>query len=146
MSAAIALAVGALSGIISGSSMASYEFMAKPPLSPPGWIFPIVWAVLYVLMGIAAAIIWNSKNYGRDTAIVLYAVQLAVNFFWPIFFFVFQAPLLSFFWLAFLIVLVLLTIGSFSDISAKATWLMLPYLLWILFAAYLNLGVYILNK
>ena len=140
------LIVGGISGAISGESMMQYEMILKPPLSPPGWLFPIVWTILYVLMGLAAGIVYSSNSNEKDTALILYTVQLAVNFFWPIFYFVFNAPLLSFFWLVFLIVLVLLTINSFSEISSKAAWLMLPYFVWLLFAAYLNLGTYILNK
>lgn len=126
--------------------MQQYESLIKPILSPPGWLFPVVWTALYILMGIASSIVWNSRGYGKDTAITIYAVQLAFNFLWPIFFFVFGARLLAFFWLVVLILLVLLCIKYFSDISTLSAWLLLPYFLWLLYAAYLNLGVYILNR
>lgn len=122
-----------------------YETLVKPPLAPPGFLFPLVWTLLYILMGIAAAIVWESRHPDRDTALTVYAVQLAVNFFWPIFYFVFGARLLSFFWVLLLIYLVFLTIKQFSAISADSGWLLLPYLVWLLFAAYLNIATYILN-
>ena len=146
ISAALALAVGGLSGLISGSSMEQYESLIKPPLSPPGWLFPVVWTILYILMGIAAAIIWESNDKDKDTALTVYAVQLAVNFLWPIFYFVFDAKLLAFLWLLLLIFLVLITIKNFGSISSKGAWLLLPYFIWLIFAAYLNLATYILNR
>jgi len=126
--------------------MMQYETLIKTPFSPPGWLFPVVWTVLYTLMGIAAAKVWNSEHEERDTALTLYAVQLAVNFFWPIFYFVFEARLLALLWLILLIYLVFLTLKSFNEISSSASWLLLPYFIWLLFAAYLNLGTYLLNR
>ena len=145
VSAALALSVGILAGLISGGSMEIYTELIKPPLAPPGWVFPAVWFILYILMGIAAADIWESSSPDKDTALTVYAVQLAVNFLWPIFYFVFDARLLSFIWIIFLIILVFLTIKQFSAISPKSGWLLLPYFAWLLFAAYLNLATLILN-
>ncbi len=146
LSVLLALAVGTLSGLISGGSMMLYETLIKPPFSPPGWLFPVVWTILYVLMGIAAAKVWNTKHPERDTALTLYTVQLAVNFFWPIFYFLFAARLLALLWLLLLIYLVFLTLKYFNDISRPAAWLLLPYFVWLLYAAYLNLGTYLLNR
>ena len=126
--------------------MAGYETLLKPPLSPPGWLFPVVWTILYILMGVAAAEIWKGENYGKDVALTLYAVQLAFNFMWPIFFFVYEARLLSFFWLLILVFIVFICIVYFSKISRKAAYLLLPYFAWLIFAAYLNLGSYLLNR
>ena len=123
-----------------------YETLIKPPFSPPGWLFPIVWTILYILMGIAAAKVWNTEHTERDTALTLYAVQLAVNFFWPIFYFLFEARLLALLWLLLLIYLVFLTLKYFNEISRSAARLLLPYFVWLLYAAYLNLGTYLLNR
>ena len=146
LSVLLALAVGALSGLISGGSMMQYETLIKPPFSPPGWLFPVVWTILYVLMGIAAAKVWNSRHAERDTALTLYGVQLAVNFFWPIFYFLFGARLLALLWLVLLIYLVFLNLKYFNEISMSAAWLLLPYFIWLIYALYLNFGTYLLNR
>lgn len=146
LSVGFALAVGGLSGLISGGSMDQYDYLVKPPLSPPGWLFPIVWTILYILMGIAAAEVLKSRSETKGNALALYAFQLAVNFFWPIIYFVLGLRLIAFFWLLLLIVLVYAMLKRFCAISRFAGWLILPYFLWLLFAAYLNLGSYILNR
>ncbi len=143
---AFTLAVGGVSALLSRNGIAQYRYLVQPPLSPPALLFPIVWTVLYTLMGISASIIWNSKDENKETAIVIYAVQLAVNFLWPIFFFVFEARFLAFLWLLLLIFLVFLMIKHFCEISSLAAWLQLPYFVWLLFAAYLNLASYLLNR
>ncbi len=143
---AFTLAVGGVSALLSRNGIAQYRYLVQPPLSPPALLFPIVWTVLYTLMGISASIIWNSKDENKETAIVIYAVQLAVNFLWPIFFFVFEARFLAFLWLLLLIFLVFLMIKHFCEISSLAAWLQLPYFAWLLFAAYLNLASYLLNR
>lgn len=143
----IPLAVGGLSAWISGDSMKGFETMNKPPFSPPGWLFPVVWTILYVLMGLASYLVLNS---GQDTyrirnAIGWYAAQLVANFLWPILFFKLSWYLAAFFWLLLLWMLVLVTTLKFYRLSSRAGDLMLPYLLWTTFAAYLNYGVYRLN-
>ena len=148
ISAAIALAVGGLSAVLSMEGMMLYEQTAlKPPLTPPGWVFSIVWTILYTLMGIGAARIWltpGSKE--RSKGLNLYVVQLIVNFFWSLLFFNAQAYGLAALWLILLWVLVLLMIIEFSKVDKLAAWLQIPYLVWLTFAAYLNLGVWFLNR
>jgi len=144
---AIPLIVGGLSAFITRRSMEIFETLEKPPLSPPGWLFPIVWTILFTLMGIASYLVLTSRASPRAirTALTVYGIQLAVNFFWSILFFNLGLYLLSFFWLLLLWGLILLTLLLFRRISAKAGWLLLPYLLWVTFAGYLNLSIYILN-
>ena len=147
ISIAIPLAVGALSALLSMGSMELYtQQITKPPFSPPAWVFPVVWTVLYILMGISAAGVYLApKSKERSRGLNLYIVQLAVNFFWSLFFFNAQAFGFSVLWLLLLWVLVLLMILSFSKVDMKSAWLQLPYLAWLTFAAYLNLGVWYLN-
>ncbi len=144
----IPLAVGSLAGLLTMNSMAVYGTVAKPPLAPPAWVFPAVWSVLYILMGIAAFLVWksNASPQAKKKALWLYGIQLAVNFLWPIIFFNFQAFLAAFVWLVILLVLVIVTMTAFGKISEAAAWLLVPYVLWLLFAAYLNMGVYWLNR
>ncbi len=147
LSILIPLAVGGLSALISGSAMKAFETVNKPPLSPPMVVFPIAWTVLYILMGIASYLVYNSNASDNRSvsALFFYAAQLAVNFFWSIIFFNLKMYLFAFIWLLLLIVLTVITTVKFSKISTAAGWLMVPYLAWLLFAAYLNLGIVILN-
>ena len=118
----------------------------KPPLSPPGMVFPIVWSILFALMGIGAARVATSpKRKSDDIALNLFIIQLIVNFFWSFFFFNAQAFGFAAIWLILLWVLVLLMIIAFWKVDRLAAWLQIPYLIWLTFAAYLNLGVYLLN-
>lgn len=137
------LAASALGRFLGGNS--SFEGLAKPPLTPPGWVFPVVWAILYIAMGVAAYLIWNTKDPATPAALRAYYWQLGVNVLWTFFFFRLQWRLFAFFWLLLLIALVSWTMKKFRPINQAAYWLMLPYLLWILFAAYLNLGFYLNN-
>ena len=142
----IPLAVGGLAALLSGG-MANYRAINQPPLSPPGWIFPLVWSVLYVLMGEAA---YRIQTSGRDAAqvkkaIQIYIIQLALNLLWPIVFFRWQNYLGAFFVIVALWVAILITLRRFSQIDETAGDLLIPYILWVTFAAYLNLGVFLLN-
>ena len=141
-------AVGALSGWLSKGGMRLYsETVSQPPLSPPSWLFPIVWGILYALMGISAARIYLSPpSPERSRGLNLYVLQLIVNFFWSLIFFNAQAFLFAFFWLMFLWLLVLGMIFLFYRTDPLAGKLQIPYLLWLSFAAYLNLGVWYLNR
>ncbi len=141
-------AVGALSGWLTREGTELYQsYILQPPLSPPGIVFPIVWTILYALMGIGAARIYLSPASGaRSQALLRYAVQLAFNFFWSIIFFNFQRFGLAFLWLVVLWALILRMILSFYKVDPLAAWLQLPYFLWVTFAAYLNLGVWFLNS
>ena len=126
--------------------MAQYALLRLPPLSPPGIVFPIVWTLLFILMGAGAAMIYCSQDLERESALRIYAAQLVFNFFWSIFFFALQWRLFAFFWLLALAALVLWMIVRFARILPLAGWLQLPYFLWLVFAGYLNLGVWFLNR
>ena len=143
----IPLAVGALAGRLSREGMSLYQTMYKPLLSPPGWVFPVVWSLLYILMGIASCLVYCSDASlpRKKRALILYGLQLAVNFVWPLLFFRFGLQWLSFFWLLLLIGLVWACMTLFRYILPRAGKLMLPYLLWLFYAAYLNLGAALLN-
>ena len=140
----IPLAVGSLSALFSGNMM-KYSSFEKPSFSPPAVLFPIVWTILYVLMGISSYLVYTSEDPGKKNELKLYGVQLFFNFFWSILFFAFSQYLLAFIWLIALIVLIVLMIYSFYQISPAAAYLQIPYLLWCLFAACLNFAIYRLN-
>lgn len=141
----ISLGIGGLSGIITSGSMDLYKYLVKPPLSPPGIVFIIVWSILYVLMGISAYKIYESKNIGRDKALIVYITQLFLNFIWPILFFTLNYRFVSFIWILILFITILIMITKFYKINKLSAYLQLPYLFWVVFACYLNLGFYILN-
>ena len=147
LSILVAEAVGALSGFLTREGMKLFtDAVAQPPLSPPPLLFPIVWTVLYALMGYGSARIWlSTPSPDRSRALNLYAIQLVVNFFWSLIFFNAQAFGFAFFWLLLLWVLVLLMILAFDKIDPLSAKLQVPYLIWLTFAAYLNLGVWYLN-
>ena len=138
--------VGVLGSLLSGNQGVIYTSFVKPPLSPPGWLFGIIWPVLYLLMSIAAYIIYQTpQTLERKEATTIYWIQLFVNFLWPIVFFRFE-----WYWIAvgviiLLDILVSITTLRFYKINKAAGYLMIPYLLWILFATYLNFGIAVLN-
>jgi benzodiazapine receptor len=137
---------GVLGSLFSGNSAQIYTTFIKPPLSPPGWIFGIVWPILYLLMGIAAYIIYQTpETPEREKALTLYWLQLFVNFLWPIIFFRFQWYWIAVVVLLLLNILVLMTTIRFYNIKKVAGYLMIPYMLWLIFATYLNIGVAVLN-
>lgn len=144
---AIPLLVGGISALLSQNSMETFQQLNKPPLSPPGFLFPIVWTFLYILMGIASYLIITSNEDKQQIqpAFVLYGLQLFVNFWWSIFFFNFEWYLFSFLWLILLWLLIYFTIQAFYGISKIAGYLMIPYLLWVTFAGYLNFFIFLLN-
>lgn len=142
----IPLLVGGLAASIAGDSMNAYEGMNQPPLSPPSWLFPIAWAVLYGLMGLASRQIADSNDPRKQAALVLYGLQLLVNFLWPIVFFRWEMPLAALAVIIVLLYLVFKMYRLFRDIEPLAGWLILPYLLWLVFALWLNLGIWWLNK
>ena len=139
------LAVGGLSALITGNSMGVYKTIQRPPFSPPGIVFPIVWTVLFCLMGISAYLVSSDREHRRARAWKAYILQLAVNFFWPVLFFCRHWYGCAFFWLLFLIGLVIWMIREFMLLNKAAGLLQLPYFIWLLFAGYLNLGVWLLN-
>ena len=139
----IPILVGGIVGIITSNFM-DYNLLQQPFLSPPGIVFPIVWTILYALMGISYGILKNNK-LTYDKINFIYYLQLSVNALWSIFFFVFKWRLFSFFWIILLAVLVIIMIILFYQKNKLAGLLQIPYLLWILFASYLNLSIYFLN-
>ena len=147
ISVLIALAVGGLSALFTMGNMDIYDEIIKPSFAPPGIVFPIVWGILYVLMGISSARIYIKGKEGEDAAgaLTVYILQLFVNFLWSIIFFNMEAFLFSFVWIILLWVLIVLMIRKFYDIDVLAAYLQVPYLIWVTFAAYLNLAIYLLN-
>ena len=144
---AIPLAVGGLSAFLTKDAMEMFETLNQPALSPPGWLFPVVWSILYVLMGISSYLVNNSDAPKEEIkrANLVYAISLFFNFFWSIIFFNLNQYFLAFIWLLVLLFLVAYTIYLYFGISKTAAYLQIPYLLWILFALYLNYGIYNLN-
>ena len=142
----IAELVGVLGSLLSGNTGEIYTSLIKPPLSPPGWLFGVVWPVLYLLMGIAAYLIYQApQTLERQKATAFYWIQLFVNFLWPIVFFRFE-----WYWIAVIIIILLdilvsITARLFYKINKAAGYLMIPYLIWILFATCLNIGIAVLN-
>lgn len=141
------LLVGGLSGFLSRGGMENFEqTVAQPPLSPPMVLFPIVWTILYALMGIGAARIYlNGGEVGKNRCLNLYVVQLVVNFFWSLIFFNAAAYGFALLWLLLLLGLVVLMTLCFWQTDRLAALLQIPYILWLLFAAYLNFGIWQLN-
>lgn len=145
---ALTLISGSAAGLLVRNSFETYTQLQKPPASPPGIVFPIVWTLLYLLMGIGAAMVWRSSpgTPQRSGAILVFALQLAVNLLWPFLFFGLQAYFFSFLWLLLLLALAITMTVFFAQLSPTAAWLQVPYLLWLAFAAYLNAGVWLLNR
>lgn len=143
----IPLAVGGLSALVSGGGMGDYSQLNQPPLSPPGWVFPVVWTVLYLLMGYASYRVAtaDAPREEKRQALFVYGAQLLVNFLWSPIFFGLELRLTAFFVLVILWVLVYITMRLFTKIDEKAGDLLLPYILWITFAGYLNIGTFLLN-
>ncbi len=141
----LSVGVGILSSFLTGNFSSLYQGVNRPSLAPPAWIFPAVWLVLYILMGVSAYIIGESGSNMKLSALRVYCLQLAVNFLWSPLFFTFKFYWFSFFWLLFLWVLVLVMIIKFFKINKLAAYLQIPYLVWLTFAAYLNFSVAVLN-
>ncbi len=148
LSILIALLVGGASAFLTRNNMDIYDELITPPLAPPSILFPIVWTVLYVLMGISAAMIYTAKDEPfkeRYSALAIYASSLVVNFSWSIIFFNLRAYLFAFIWLLFLLFLIVKTIMQYKKIRPIAAYLQIPYAVWVAFAGYLNLGIWVLN-
>ena len=145
---ALPLAVGGFSAFLTRDGMRAFASLKQPPLSPPAWLFPVVWTLLYLSMGLASYLVWVSgvSDRRRDRALTVYGLSLAANFLWPILFFTVQAWLAAFLLLLLLWALVGIAALLFGAITPRAGKLLLPYLAWLTFAAYLNLGVWLLNR
>ena len=137
----ISLGTGAISSLLTPNVSGQYQTIYKPPLAPPGWLFPVVWTILFILMGIAAYLVYISDSPDKNTALKLYLIQLVVNVGWSVIFFRLDAYLLAFTWLLLLFFLVYLTAKEFYKIDEIAGYLMVPYLLWIIYAGYINLAI-----
>ena len=146
-SIALPLLVGATAALFTSNAMKEFAVLNQPPLSPPAWLFPVVWTILYTLMGISSYLILTSNESKEEIAkaIRVYGYQLVVNFLWPTFFFNFGWYLFAFLWLLLLWGLVLFMILRFKEINKLAACLNIPYLIWLTFAGYLNLTIWILN-
>jgi tryptophan-rich sensory protein len=145
----IPLAVGGLSALITAEDIRAYSIIKTPPFAPPGFLFPIVWTVLYILMGISSYLVWKHRKempLKVREALTTYAMSLIVNFSWSILFFKFGAFLLSFIWLLLLLYLIIKTIIQYFKIEKISAYLQIPYALWVTFAGILNLAIYFLNK
>lgn len=147
VSIAVPLAVGGLSSLLTMGSMKSFHLLRQPPLTPPDWVFPVVWSILYILMGLGSYLAYVSADaQQRRAALTVYAGTLIMNFVWPLLFFRLGLHLTAFLWLIALLLLIISLLVRFYRIRHAAGLCILPYLLWALFAAYLNFGVYWLNR
>lgn len=142
----VPLGLGLLVGLLTNSSVSSLVNLNLPRFQPPSILFPIVWTILYVLMGISAYLIDTSYSCYSGTCLIIYYVQLLVNLLWSFIFFVLDLRLFAFIWILLLDVLVIYMIWCFLGVNKKAAYLQLPYLLWILFATFLNFSIYVLNR
>lgn len=145
-SIAIGLGTGLFSVLLTLGNFKAYSALLQPPLAPPGWLFPVVWTILYILMGVSAYLVYECNTEEKYIGLAVYVLQLIFNFLWLIIFFNIRNLLFAFVWLVFLWVLVLAMTISFYKVNKTAGLLQIPYLLWVTFAGYLNIALYILNK
>lgn len=149
ISVAIALAVGGLAAFLTRNDMDIYKEIVLPPLAPPSILFPIVWSILYVIMGIGAAMVYleygKNENAVRD-ALSVYGINLILNFMWSIIFFKFRMFLLAFIWLLALLGVIIKMILDFKKIKPISGYLQIPYAVWVAFAGYLNFAIWWLNR
>lgn len=141
----ITFIVGTFFSFFTMNSMDTFKDLSKP-INVPGVLFPIVWSILYLLMSISCYLIVQSNDKDKKEGIILYAIQLVINSLWTLIFFGLGAYLLSFIWIIILLIVVIIMLAKFYNINKIAMYINIPYVLWLLFAAYLNLGIYLLNK
>lgn len=145
---AIPLLVGTLSAFITMGDMDIYSVINTPPLAPPALLFPIVWTVLYVLMGISSTTVFLKRKEFPETVrqgLSAYAASLALNFGWSIIFFKAGAFLFAFAWLILMLYFIVRTVIAYFKVSRLSAYLQIPYILWVVFAGYLNFAIYLLN-
>lgn len=145
----ICLLAGIIGSVFTASSIETwYALLEKPAFNPPSWLFSPVWTILYILMGISLYIVWEKglEYPGVKLGMTLFGIQLVLNTVWSILFFGLQAPFYAFIEIIFLWIMILLTILQFRKISKKASYLLIPYILWVSFAAVLNYYIWILNS
>lgn len=147
ISLALPVVTGLISAALTSKTMEKYAFMSKPPLSPPAPVFPIAWTILYIMMGISLylVLVTRSNNGLKGMAVLLFILQLAMNFSWSIIFFNLEMYLFAFIWLIGMMIVVIVCAFKFADINKAAAYLLIPYILWLIFASYLNMGAYLLN-
>ncbi len=146
ISLAIPLLAGGLSALITKNASGAYSDFKNPPYSPPAWVFPVAWGILYVLMGISLYLVWNNSiQNDKQLAYIFFGLQLFLNFIWSPIFFLTQNFILAFIVIIFMWIFSVCMAVSFYKISKPAGILQIPYLMWLCFAAYLNYGVYKLN-
>lgn len=146
---AIPVGVGLLAARLTKDDMNIYEVLKTPPLSPPGIIFPIVWTVLYILMGVSSAMIYTGREFNPDNAkkgLTYYGASLALNFAWTLIFFKLQAAFFALICLVALLCLIIITVNQYFKVSKWAAYLQIPYVIWVAFAGYLNAGIWLLNQ
>lgn len=137
--------VGSFFSFFTMNNMDTFKELNKP-INVPGIIFPIVWSILYLLMSISLYIVLEKDNKNKQKAIISYVVQLIINSLWSLIFFGFEAYLFSFIWIILLLISVVVMIINFYKVNKTTAYLHIPYVLWIIFAGYLNLGIYLLNR
>lgn len=145
----IPLAVGFLASLLTMESMDIYTALKTPPLSPPGWLFPIVWTILYTLMGISSALVKENRKKDLNATACgrrYYTLSLIFNFLWSIVFFNLRWLLFAFIWLMVLLYLIIRTTLCYKKVSPLAAYLQIPYAVWVAFAGYLNFALWILNR
>lgn len=145
-SSAITFIFAILGGIVTYIGMPRFQNTVQPPLSPPAYLFPIVWTLLFLLMSVSAAIIYDSDDEISPKALFLYMIQLTLNFWWCVLFFGFRLYFFSFIWLLLLLLTVFIMTVLFYRVNKLAGILQIPYILWLMFAAYLNFGIWFLNR
>jgi len=149
ISIVIPLFAGFLGSIFTNTSVATwYQTLSVPSLNPPSWVFAPVWTVLYIMMGIAFYLVWRKKETGRDIfwSVWIFFVQLFFNILWSLLFFGMENPMLALWGVGMLWITIFLNVIAFARVEKKSAWLMLPYLAWVSFAAYLNYAIFILNS
>lgn len=140
------LVIGLVSSSFTSNASGFYNSLKQPPLAPPGYLFGIVWTILFILMGISFLLLkLKTEGYDISNTEFWYYLQLIINFFWSFFFFKNQELTFSFIWLVFLFITVIITYRKFYKLYRPSAYLLIPYILWIIFAGYLNLSVAILN-
>ncbi|WP_167954744.1 TspO/MBR family protein [Anaerosporobacter faecicola] len=145
ISLAIPQIVGAVTGLVTSNSREIYQNLNKPDLAVPGYVFPIIWPILFLFMGIASYLIYCSDSKEREKALRLYGINLLLVFVWSVVFFTFQAYAAAFLVIVAFWGVVFTMITMFTQISKVAGWILLPYFIWITYAGYLNLQVVLLN-
>lgn len=138
--------IGLISGLLSLKGFKEFGMLNKPSFAPPGFLFGIVWPILYILMGISSYLIYNSNDYRSSCCLKIYLLNLFINFLWSPIFFGLGLRLFAFIWILLLDIVVIYMIICFYKVNKKAAYLQIPYLIWILFATYLNLSIYLLNR